>query len=361
MNAKRRSVILFAEPAVSGHRLSYVRLLATEALRRGHLVHLALPADGVLSPEYQTHIADLERDLTVETYSRFSLSALEALTIQTGAHRTVVTDGDALALQIAKKGRWKGNGQLSLLIMREKAQTDSVRVRMWVKSVAKHFVIRRAASTRNVSVAVLKSATWTGESRYAVAIDPVELKCSQADVDSVRREWGLQDSTYWFGVLGAITARKNVPLLVRSLTQTSGMAAGLLVAGKIDPALRPEIETAAAASAEAGKPVVIIDRMLSDVELDAAVAAVNCLMLAHSNEGPSGLLGKAACGGTRVIAAGAKSLKSDIEKMPELGDWTELNEESLGAAMQESLPLRMGQAVLRSDVNSFVRVMLPND
>ena len=139
------------------------------------------------------------------------------------------------------------------------------------------------------------------------------------------------------------------------------MEAGLLIAGKIDPVLRPEIESAAAASVDSGRPVVIIDRILSDVELDAAVAAVNCLMLAHSNEGPSGLLGKAACGGTRVIAAGAKSLKSDIEELPELGDWTELNEESLGAAMQASLPLRRGQAVLRSDVNSFVRVMLPND
>ncbi|MGR0159129.1 hypothetical protein [Paenarthrobacter nitroguajacolicus] len=139
------------------------------------------------------------------------------------------------------------------------------------------------------------------------------------------------------------------------------MAAGLLIAGKIDPALRPEIESAAATSVAAGKPVVIVDRILSDIELDAAVAAVNCLMLAHSNEGPSGLLGKAACCGTRVIAAGAKSLKSDIEDMPRLGDWTELNEESLGAAMQESLPLRRGQAVLNSDVNSFVRVMLPND
>ena len=133
MNAKRRSVILFAEPAVSGHRLSYVRLLATEALRRGYVVHLALPAGGVSSPEYKTHIADLERDLAVETYNRFSLSALEDLAIQTGAHRTVVTDGDALALQIAKRGRWKGEGQLSLLIMREKAQADSVRVRMWVR------------------------------------------------------------------------------------------------------------------------------------------------------------------------------------------------------------------------------------
>ncbi|UXM90754.1 hypothetical protein [Paenarthrobacter sp. JL.01a] len=361
MNANRSSVFLFAEPAVSGHRLSYVRLLATEALRRGHSVHIALPEGGTTSPEFGTHIADLARDVTLQTLKRFSLAELAALTDRTGACRTVVTDGDALALELARTGRWSGRGKLSLLIMRENAQTDSLRVRMWAKNLAKKLVIRRAASTRNVSLAVLKSATWAGASRYPVAVDPVELICDQSDVDRLRHEWGLEDSTCWFGVLGAITARKNVPLLMESLADTAGKSAGLLVAGRIDPLLRPEIDAAASRLADVGKRVVIVDRILSDVELDAAVSSVNCLLLAHSNEGPSGLLGKAACCGTRVIASGARSLRADIEGLPSLGQWTELDRDAIRAAMQETLPIEAGKSVLQTNVDSFVRVMLADD
>lgn len=361
MNAERRSVFLLAEPAVSGHRLSYVRLLATEALRRGHSVHIALPEGGTTSPEFRTHIADLANDVTFETLNRFALSELAAMTIRTGAFRTVVTDGDALALELARTGRWSGSGQLSILIMRENAQADSLRARMWAKNLAKKLVIRRAAATQNVNLAVLKSATWRGDARYPVAVDPVELNCTQSDIDGLRQKWGLEASTCWFGVLGAITARKNVPLIMHSLAQTTGKSAGLLIAGKIDPLLRPEIDAAAKSLVDAGKRVVIIDRILSDIELDAAVGAVNCLLLAHSNEGPSGLLGKAACCGTRVIAAGARSLKADIEGVPALGHWTELDQDAIRAAMQEALPIDRGNSVLSANVDSFVRVMLADD
>ena len=48
--------------------------------------------------------------------------------------------------------------------------------------------------------------------------------------------------------------------------------------------------------------VVIDDRHLDEVELDSYFKAVGGIILAHSNEGPSGIMGKAYMAGNRIIA-----------------------------------------------------------
>lgn len=354
-----KPAVLLAEPRISGHRLAYVKVLAEEALGRGHSVHVGLPPGAGESTEFQTHIASLLHRISIITIAHFNLQSLEAISSTLGVARTVVTDGDALALQLAKRGRWRGGGRLSILIMRENVQQKNSLPIYWAKNGAKKAVIRGVALVPRVDLAVLKSATWSGSSKLRIAVDPVHISCSQSDIDAIRTNWGMDRSTYWFAVLGAITSRKNVPLLARSISQITDTDVGLVIAGRIDPAIRQEIEAVTTELRASGRRIILVDRTLSDTELDAAVTAADCLLLAHSNEGPSGLLGKAACTGTRVLAAGARSLQVDTQTLEGLAEWTELEEDTIAAAMVRAVDSGLGEATIPSGSESFLKALLP--
>ncbi len=132
-------------------------------------------------------------------------------------------------------------------------------------------------------------------------------------VANLRREWDLDDSRYWFGIIGAIDERKNVSLVMAAAQGLPPGQVGLLVAGRFSDATRESLREF---GAELPGGVRLVDRVLTDEELDAAVAAVDCVVLAHSNEGPSGLFGKAVRAGTRILGAGAQSLRRDCEERP---------------------------------------------
>jgi hypothetical protein len=81
---------------------------------------------------------------------------------------------------------------------------------------------------------------------------------------------------------------------------------------------------------------VFDSRLLSDSELDSAIASVAVVAIAHSSEGPSGILGKAAASGVAVAAAGAVSLKEDIERLS-AGTWAPLTPEAFAKALQHAV------------------------
>lgn len=361
MKSEADITVLLAEGSVSGHRLAYVRLLAEEALERKYQVHIALPAGSTECQEFATHLNHLAHKVRVETLPSLKLRDLEALSLRVKAKRTVVTDGDALAIQLARAGGWKGEGRLSILIMRECAQPDKNPLKMWIKNQAKRFVHSRVSQDDYTDLAILKSSLWAGQSKLPIALDPVQLQCTERDVARIRESWNLDSSTFWFGVIGAITERKNVPLIAASLASVSSDRVGLLVAGKIDPRISTDIQSAVSHLASLGKSTKVVDRLLSDVELDAAVLAVDCLVLAHSNEGPSGLLGKAVAAGTQVLASGASSLKNDVAALGDSARWLPLDPPSLSAGLQLAMARPVRSEGLGATTSSFLEVLLPCD
>lgn len=356
-----RKKILFAEPSSSGHRLSYVGLLARRALKKGHAVHVSLPEGSSGSPEFDTHLAGIADFIQLSSFEKFDLELLNRLSRDLGIDRTVVTDGDSLALPLARRGGWRGHGRLSLLIMRESVQSQKSWIHSIVKTVAKRIIVCGVSMMRNVDLAVLKSSTWTGRSTIRVALDPISLDCSKLDVDLLREGWNLDRDHFWFAVLGAITERKNVPLLALSLKELSHPSVGLLIAGKLHPTIEAEVLAATEQLRSVGIPVVVVNRMLADQELDAAVAGVDCVLLAHSNEGPSGLLGKAAAAATRVIASGAKSLRRDVQVLGNSAEWTRLDQPSVVEAMRRAVNAPSVTQASAVSVNSFVHTLLPED
>lgn len=361
MKSENDATVLLAERSFSGHRLGYVRLLAEEALRRNHRVHIALPIGGAESEEFKTHLGHLSERVDLTALPKFDLQALETFSRAVNANRVVVSDGDLLAVQLAKAGSWRGTGRLSILIMREHAQPDKSAFKMWMKNRAKHLIHRRVSSLTGVDLAILKSSLWKGTSRLRVAIDPVQIQCTEADIARIREDWNLDSSTYWFAVLGAITERKNVPLIAESLSFINQDKIGLLIAGKIESQLRSDIENSISQLMTSGKSAKVIDRLLTDAELDAAVSTADCLVLAHSNEGPSGLLGKAAAAGTRVVASGASSLRTDVLALGASAQWTPLELQPLSIALDSAADLPLERKIPPRTTSSFLEVLLPND
>jgi hypothetical protein len=325
--------VLIVEPNMTGHRPYYVRLLVMAAASMGHsVVVVSLPGQ-FESEDARIHLVRVSGQFERLEVAEVSLESLAQLSRALGAAQTVIPDGDRFGLRLALTRGWRGVGALSVLIMREVAQPGRIPGEQAMKTFVRRQLFRRAASFPNTRISVLKSFWWIGTSEFCVARDPITMQHSAEVEEQLRADWGLEPGRYWFAILGAISRRKNVDLVARALADLEVSKIGLLVAGGWDESMGREAISALADLQRAGTPVVVINRRLQDEELDGAVAAVDCVVLAHSNEGPSGVLGKAAVAGTRVVAAGAKSLREDLACMIGLGSWIPLDRAALCSAL----------------------------
>lgn len=350
-----RPHVLIVEQNPTGHRLFYARLLAQAAREADCDVTLVLSSQKDETSE-AVHLGGLDDGVRLLRKETLSVSGVEELSRELGVARTVIPDGDRFAISLATHASWRGAGRVSVLVMREDAQPGSSALRTRIKSSVRTLAFRRAAAMSGVDLRVLKSAGWSGRSRFPVAVDPVSVLATASDGDGFRREHGIDDDRFWFAVLGAISERKNLGLVMRALAGV-GVPVGLLVAGQLDTDVTDDVRDHLRAMQEAGDAVVI-DRLLTDRELDAAVVAADCLVLAHSNEGPSGLLGKAAAVGTRIVAAGATSLRRDLEALDGIGEWSELDLAALTAALRRASSSARPVPVLSPSSARFTAALL---
>jgi glycosyltransferase involved in cell wall biosynthesis len=351
-------VVVIAEQNMTGHRPYYVRLLAEEALRLGRHVVIITSPSGLDSDDARIHLGHLSDRVSAINTRAWSAERLATLSNSVGARVTVVPDGDRFAIKLAFGRGWRGQSRLSILIMREVAQPTRWPFVQQFKTKIRRVLFRHVNAFRNVQVVILKSQWWSGISKFTIARDPVTLNSSPCDVERITHEWKLTEDRYWFAILGAISARKNVDLVARALAGSQPRRVGLLVAGAWDDGIGQETVSAFDDLTEAGGQVVIVNRRLDDVELDSAVARADCVVVAHSNEGPSGLLGKAAAAGTRVVAGGAKSLRDDLIRIPHIGEWCPLDEMLLAGALGRALGLPRPGIADHQGVEAFARALL---
>ncbi|MDQ0734047.1 hypothetical protein [Arthrobacter agilis] len=333
--------VAIVEPNFTGHRLYYVRLLVEESTRRGDEVFVLLADGASSSDEFKHQLADLQGKFTLvslrERTQNLDVGRLGSIAADFKTDLIVVPDGDRVARAMAFSSKWKGPGNLSVLVLREKAQSDGFLGRAYLVNALKYLIHRWADRGRNAKIVLLKTALWTGKSTLTTANDPVTMSATKTSIRQVREEIGLDSSRHWFSVLGFVDERKNLPLVARTLAQLDAQRIGFLVAGQCAPTALNSALPFIDLMRSNGGSVIVIDRMLSDLELDSVVSAVDTVIMAHSNDGSSGLFGKAAAAGTRIVAAGSKTLRNDIEDIPELGEWTRLDGTELAAAFARSL------------------------
>jgi len=331
--------IVLIEPNPTGHRLMYVRLIIQEASARGASVTLVLHEDRYQDPAVETHLASVAGQFALRVTGDFTLEAVAALTHEYGADITIVPDGDNCAINIARRGSWQGRGQLRVLVMRTDSPPTRIPGIRWLRSRIKWMLLNRANEVDRVQIVLLASAVSSSrptKSRFAVAHDPVEMSATDEDAARFRSAANMERERYWFGVLGAITPRKNLPMVARAILTAGPTDVGLLIAGVCDVATLTKSISALDRIRKSRGQVVVINRLLTENELDAAVRVTDCIILAHSNEGPSGLFGKAMAVGTRVIAAGSRSLREDVSFVGANASWCELSAKALGNEMSLS-------------------------
>ena len=343
------------ERTVSGHRLFYVRILLDYLVSKGNDVLFVTIEGGLSSPEAKLHLSGLNSACSRSEVASLEIEEIENISRSAGALLTVVPDGDWLLKSLAKRRGWRGVGKLKFLVMREDAQSKSPLAKA-IGSGAKRAVVRLVNQLPRVDAITLKSAVWSGRQRN-VARDPVTQLASVDDVQSVRDDFGLSPDRYWFAIVGAITSRKNLPLVASAISRFGNEHVGFLIAGLC---AKDELEKAQEFMSrlrDNSADVVLVNRLLTDIEIDAIVGAADCLVLAHSNEGPSGLFGKAANSGTRVVTAGAESLRRDSAFVPQLASWVPLNVDSLSAALKSAMELPTPNPVEGLSATDFARAL----
>lgn len=329
--------VLIVELDGRGHRLYYVRLLAEEALRSGASVRILVGSGEHVDEVVALHLGSLRDDVEVVAAAGRGWLDIEEAARSFDADVTVVPESDSYLLSVVRRGGWRGPGRLSLLVMRPRVPAVGNRVRRAVANTVKAMVLVLLTALPRVDVRVLRSVFSDERRPWPTVADPVGLSATPQDVEALRDRWGVGTERYWFGALGAITPNKNVPMLLDQIARTKFPGpVGVLVAGGIEPSVADAIEPTRAALDDAGVPLVVIDRLLEDVELDSAISAVDCLMLAYNHLGSSGTLGKAVTAGTRVLTAGSPTLRHDAAAVGAGASWCPLEPAAVSSALAEA-------------------------
>lgn len=349
--------VLILEGNGDGHRFYYVRLLADAILAEGGRPVLVTGRGQMAGPQAAEFLRGLPASFTVVDVPRPDVAAASRVAREVGARRIVIPDGDLHLLDLLTR-RGRRLPHITALVMREPDLRPGRPLRPLARRWIKRATMALAALRRSTTVTVLKSSVWAGRSRFPVAQDPVTLAAGPDDVADIRERWDLDGGRRWFAVVGAIGARKNLPMVAEAFARIADETVGLLVGGAVLDGQLAEAEPHLAEARRRGARVVVVDRMLEDVELDAAIAAVDCVILAHSNEGPSGILGKAVMSGTRLVLSGAESLRRDALAVPTHATWTPLAVEPMARAMDAAARADRPAAVPDMGTSRFTSALL---
>lgn len=327
--------VLIAQHLFDGHRLMFVSLLTREARERGD-EPVWLLADGALeSGEYAEHLADAAEGVRVVVVPVVDAPAVRRVADEVDADLVILPDGD-LYLPPLLRGGWDRARALSVLVMRPDGQPSPNRAKTEAATVAKRLLRTAVRARTGAAVHVLVNGLRPTVRGHEVR-DPILIESAEPARLSLEEVAGVAGGRYWFGVVGAVTPRKNLHLIAAALRRLDPSRVGLAVAGRCDPTAlalaMPEIEAFQAA----GGAVVLRDELVSDETFESVLASVDCAVVAHSNEGASGVLVRAAVFGTRVVAAGARSLRRDAEELPEVATWVPLDVDDLAHAFSAAL------------------------
>lgn len=346
-------VVLIVEPNPDGHRLYYVSLLVHWCRAGGHDVSIVTTPRATTSPEWTIHLdGQLTPDAVVvrsEPWFTFENLAGHA---RSAAGLTVIPDGDRFLPSVALRG-WPRGRRLSVLAMRPDAQPGRSRVVRLVRGAAKKGLIAAAGVRRGVRAFALRSPLSTRRPPLRWVADPVTLRSDDETVAGLRRRLEAAGADYWIGVFGAISARKHLHVIAEALAEVPGV--GLLVAGEVDAEARELARPAFAKLDAAARPHVELAPPLDEATFDSAICAVDCVVVAHSNEGSSGVAAKAAVAGRRLVLAGARSLRRDAESLGDQAAWVPIGVESIASAVARAATTPQPRAAHGAGHEDFVR------
>ena len=348
-------ITLIVEPNERGHRLYYVRLLIEECYSKGQKAIVLTTKAVVESGQWRVHIGDLGPALAISSLGRFTLRHIADVAARERAEITVLPEADRYLPSLFIRG-WTGPGKLNLLVMRSVAQPGSTRP--WLRPAKTALKIALILGLRlhgNIEAFVLRSPLVARNGPLRWLPEPVTLASSPEQIGAIRRNLERFGRRYWFGVVGSTTARKNLPLIIRALPHQADT--GIVIAGSVAPEVAATVAPLLENFQAHGGAVVRIPGTLTDADFDSVIGAVDCIVAAHSNEGPSAVVLKAAVSGSRLVLAGAKSLRQDAIHLGDQATWSPLEIDALSQALREARESPMLSCPPRFGVERFVRAL----
>ncbi|RCL91892.1 MAG: glycosyltransferase family 1 protein [Microbacterium sp.] len=323
---------VIAVPGYKGHRLMYARLIAEAVLEAGRDARILVPRGALASAEFATHLAPNGHRLEVLEID-FGVDAVFEHVDSASEHPTVFAEGDSWLLPLLRrKLRWPGGTALVIMRPFGNGRTAASRIigtsaKAMLRAYARLFTAHRPMC--------LVSAAHRGEGKWELR-DPVEFVADPDARSRIRADWAASapECGRWVGVLGTIGPRKNVRLIAGAIARLPADV-GLVVAGAGE-VQEAEINEWLAELAAQGR-VVRTAGQLSDIELDSMMLELDCVVIAHSNEGPSGILARAVVAGTPLVLSGALSLRDDAKQLGRIAEWVPLDEEQVSTAAMRAL------------------------
>jgi len=336
--------VMVVETSPSGHRLVFVREIVAEALRRRSSVVFATTESVLRDPAFARHVAAFAQMIELQLVpGKLTVKGLQVRASALGCDLVIVPD--ALKYRSALlPGLTRRLPLVRLVIMNDPLW--EVR-RRWLPSpklLLKRGVLLLSGARRGVQILWLRGQ---GSRRTAsIVVDPLLLDGSvssiREDAARMRSALMMDEGTFWFGIVGALDARKNVPLVIdalRKAARETGIPVGLALLG---PWSDPVTErSASTALATCDYRVVRRHDALTNREMNVAVAALDCVVMAYSTSAPNSTAAKAAALGVRVAAAGSASFRRFVSQVTGLAGASldvDAVARELVAALQRPLP-----------------------
>jgi hypothetical protein len=360
-----KPVTLIVEVNGAGHRLVYVRLLVTRAATEGHEVVVALPPGLLKGDDFAKHLGPVTGQFRVAPLERpASLAAIASLSTELGATKVLIPDGDLAAIRLGLGWRWREPSDLRVLVMRDPGWTRDESGRLATKARLKLALLKRAGRSPGVSLLWLREPGYVAKPTELVAHDPVVLDAPAGEIlrmaSGFRERMNLVDEVHWFGVVGAITGRKNVGLIAAALARVASLRAqglGLAILGPWAQSMACSEEHLRRDLGDAGVHLVIDNHLYSNLDVNVAVASLDCVVMAYSSHSPNATLGKAAALGVPLIAAGPPSVRGFVSNVHG-GQVARLDIEGLTAAVIRHLDSPKGVDPRRFQGDDFAGEML---
>ncbi|GAB3809074.1 hypothetical protein GCM10027605_42970 [Micromonospora zhanjiangensis] len=302
--------VLIVNQGPDGHRLVYVRLLVDGVLARSGTPVLAMPRHGFDAPEFGLHLGDVADRCVAERIPDALLTPalVRRLAVRTRCDRVLVPDGDRFAIRLGVTG-WRHGAELRVLVVQDPRWSDDPRPAQRLKMAVKRWSIARARRFPRVRVLCLADQRVAGSGSGENVADPVVFDAGQLDPSDLRQEFGLPPDRYLFVVVGAMSRRKNLPMVVRSVLSLADSKVGLFVCGQIGGPVRDEIAPLLRRADRMDVPIVLSDRLHSDHELNRAIQAADCVVVAYCTSTPNSSMAKAALAGRRAVVVGSEHLR----------------------------------------------------
>lgn len=315
--------VLIYEPAFRGHRLNFVRLLIPALNRLGADIVLATSAEAIRSAEWQVQIAPIVEGATVDASLATPGPGVVANALQRYRDLTgvvarhcpdwmLIPYADGVAQMMGLAAKWgrqilpsslpveglqlRGGFAYPQPNLRSRVRAELSwrlaaaypwhRLHQLDPLVHENLLIRRPSLAENIDVMP----------------DPIPTP-PKIDREAARRELELGTGGRWCGCVGGLDVRKGIDRLIKAFADADLDGGRLLLAGRTDATVRAQLKGPYATLVKR-QQIVVLDRYISDHELDLAIAAMDLVCTPYPRHiGSASIVIRAAAVGRPVLGS----------------------------------------------------------